>query len=107
MIQDDAHLLVVLHYIEANPLRAGTVADPGDYRWSSYPAHALGRPDPLLSPLPELESLGDMPAERQDRWRRGADPQGGDEILRVARNSGRASRWAARSGWERGSQDSG
>jgi REP-associated tyrosine transposase len=84
VIQDDTHLLVVLRYIEANPLRAGMATDPGDYRWSSYPAHGLGRPDPLLSPLPELESLGRTPAERQARWRRKVQtPQGGDEILWV------------------------
>ena len=29
VIQDDDHLLVVLRYIEANPLRAGMVSDPG------------------------------------------------------------------------------
>ena len=41
------HLLVVLRYIEANPLRANLVEDPADYRWSSYPCHALGLDDAL------------------------------------------------------------
>jgi putative transposase len=68
VIQDDAHLLVVLRYIEANPLRARMVSDLGEYRWSSYPAHGLGRPDPLLSPMPELEALGRSRGQR--RWRR-------------------------------------
>src|SRR6266404_6058320 len=36
LIQDDAHALVVLRYIEANPLRAGMVADLASYPWSSY-----------------------------------------------------------------------
>src|SRR5947209_18377698 len=39
VVQDDDHLLTVLRYIEANPLRAGLVRDAGDYRWSSYAAH--------------------------------------------------------------------
>ena len=39
-LQDDDHLWTVLRYIEANPLRAAMVADPADYPWSSYPAHA-------------------------------------------------------------------
>jgi putative transposase len=87
VIQDDEHLLVVLRYIEANPVRAAMVADPGDYRWSSYQAHGLGRPDPLLSPLPEFEALGRTPAERQARWRRKVKAaQHQDEIDRV-RNS--------------------
>jgi putative transposase len=50
VIQGDEHLLVVLRYIEANPLRASMVADLGDYRCSSYQNHGLGRPDALLSP---------------------------------------------------------
>ena len=52
VIQGDAHLLVVLRYIEANPLRARLVENLADYRWSSYPFHGLGQVDPLLSPLP-------------------------------------------------------
>jgi putative transposase len=44
--------LVVLRYIEANPLRAGMVADLAGYPWSSYVAHGLGKADPLLRPLP-------------------------------------------------------
>jgi hypothetical protein len=35
-------LLTCLRYIELNPVRAGMVSDPGDYRWSSYRAHAFG-----------------------------------------------------------------
>jgi len=70
VIQDDEHLLVVLRYIEANPLRAGMVIDLGEYPWSSYPAHGLGRPDPLVSPMPEFDALGRSPGERQSRWRR-------------------------------------
>jgi putative transposase len=70
VVQDDAHLLIVLRYIEANPLRAGMVSDPNDYPWSSYPAHGLGDPNPLLSSFPEWDALGRTPRERQARWRR-------------------------------------
>ncbi len=58
VIQDDMHLLVVLRYIEAKPLRAPMVVDPADYRWSSFPHHGIGRDDPLLSSFPEWEELG-------------------------------------------------
>jgi putative transposase len=70
VVQADAHLLTVLRYIEANPLRAGVVADPADYPWSSFPAHGLGRDDPLLDAEPLLDALGRTPAERLSRWRR-------------------------------------
>lgn len=70
VVQDDGHLLVVLRYIEANPLRAGVVTDLADYQWSSFQAHGIGRPDPLLTPVPGLDALGRTLAERQYRWRR-------------------------------------
>ncbi len=69
MIQDDAHLPVVLRYIEANPLRAKMVTDPAEYRWSSFLCHGSGQDDPLLSPFPEWEELGKTDAERRRRWR--------------------------------------
>jgi len=58
VVQDDEHLWMVLRYIEGNPLRARMVADPADHPWSSYASHGLGRPDPLLTPLPEWSQLG-------------------------------------------------
>lgn len=69
-VQDDGHLLAVLRYIEANPLRAKLVADLGDYRWSSYRSHGLGEADPLLEPPPGWERLGRTDKERCSRWRR-------------------------------------
>jgi putative transposase len=68
-IQDDVHLLIVLQYSEANPLRAAMVTDPGEHRWSSFAHHGLGHDDPLLSPFPEWEGLGRTPAARRKRWR--------------------------------------
>ncbi len=47
VIQDDDHLLAVLRYIEANPWRAKLVEQAGEYRWSSFAHHGLGRADPL------------------------------------------------------------
>jgi putative transposase len=69
VIQDDAHLLVVLRYIEANPVRARMVTDPADYRWSSFQHHGMGRDDPLLSSFSEWEELGRTEPERRRRWR--------------------------------------
>jgi putative transposase len=69
VVQDDEHALTVLRYSEANPLRAGMVADLAEYAWSSYPAHGLGSADLLLSPLPGWERLGTTETARQARWR--------------------------------------
>jgi putative transposase len=68
VIQDDDHLLAVLRYIEANPLRAGLVARAGDYRWSSFARHGQGVADPLLDPVVPYDALADYPAVRQRRW---------------------------------------
>jgi REP-associated tyrosine transposase len=61
---------VVLRYIEANPLRAGMVADLGQYRWSSYAAHGLGQANPLLSELPAWPALAPTEERRQAHWRK-------------------------------------
>lgn len=37
-----ANLLRLIDYVHANPLRAGLVSEPADYRWSSY-GHYVGR----------------------------------------------------------------
>jgi putative transposase len=36
VVQSDEYLLSCCRYIELNPVRARMVADPADYRWSSY-----------------------------------------------------------------------
>jgi putative transposase len=87
VIQDDAHMLVVLRYIEANPLRASMVSDPGDYQWCSYQHHGLGRPDELLSSFPEWQRLGPTEAERRRRWRAKLRAAQKQEELRGVRSS--------------------
>jgi putative transposase len=92
VIQDDEHLLMVLRYIEANPLRAGLVTDLGDYPWSSYPHHGMGRDDPLLSPFPQWEQLGRTEGARRRRWRAklcAAQRQGELTAIRDSLRSGR------------------
>ena len=68
VIQDDEHLLTVLRYIEANPLRARIVKDAGKYPWSSYCVHGLGEASELVSPLVTYEELAETSATRQRRW---------------------------------------
>ena len=70
LVQDDDHALVVLRYIEANPLRAGMVADLGEYPWSSYGVHGLGGEDALVLPLPAWEGLRRDAEKRRAYWRK-------------------------------------
>lgn len=52
VVQAESYLLACMRYIELNPVRAAMIADPGGYRWSSYRANGLGRPDARLTPHP-------------------------------------------------------
>lgn len=53
------HYLLGCHvYIELNPVRAGMVEHPAEYRWSSYAANAQGYADPIVTPHPTLAELG-------------------------------------------------
>ena len=68
VVQDDDHLLAVLRYIEANPLRAGMVERAGEYPWSSFSCHGEGRVDALLDPVVAYEALAASASLRQRRW---------------------------------------
>jgi putative transposase len=70
LVQTDAYLLACYRYIELNPVRAGLVAAPGDYPWSSYACNALGRDDPLLTPHDDYLGLGRSDDARRAAYRR-------------------------------------
>jgi putative transposase len=64
-VQDGDHQLQVMKYGDMNPVRAGLVDSPKDWRWSSYRFYAFGEPNPLVTPAPEYLALGrSAPARR-------------------------------------------
>lgn len=69
VVQADNYLLACQRYIELNPVRAGVVADPGEYRWSSFRANGLGHADARLTPHERYLSLGGDVGERQVVYR--------------------------------------
>jgi putative transposase len=97
VIEDDDHALVVLRYIEANPLRAGMVRDLASYPWSSYGYHGLGRAEPLLTPLPVWLALKRTAAERHAFWRQWVHAPLTEAELTAVRHS-------VVSGWPYGSE---
>ena len=68
LVDHDRHLLATCRYIDLNPVRAGIVAHPRAYRWSSFAGLARERHDPLLMPHPVLTQLGDPPGPCYARW---------------------------------------
>jgi len=67
--QEESYLMACQRYIEMNPVRAGMVAHPAEYRWSSYRANAQGEKDGLVKPHLLYLSLGGDDESRQVAYR--------------------------------------
>ncbi|KJB91109.1 transposase [Skermanella aerolata] len=90
-VGEEAYLFACARYIESNPVRANMVAQPADYRWSSYRANALGQPDPSVTPHELYEALGSTPEARLSAYRelfRQYPDQSQIEEIRSATNGG-------------------
>lgn len=65
LIEAARYLLPCMAYIDLNPVRAGLVAEPRDYPWSSH-GHYVGlRSDRLITPHPLYWGLGNTPFARE------------------------------------------
>lgn len=69
LTQEEAYLLACQRYIELNPVRAGMVEHPADYRWSSYHANAQGEASPFIRPHGLYDALGLDAESRQAAYR--------------------------------------
>jgi len=69
LVTTDNYLQACYRYIELNPVRAGLVADPADWIWSSHRFHALGQSDRVVSTHGFYADLGDTDHRRQMRYR--------------------------------------
>lgn len=69
LIDSERYLLTCSRYIELNPVRAGMVVHPAEYRWSSYATNAQGQADPVVSPHMEYAALGRDESTRQSAYR--------------------------------------
>jgi putative transposase len=64
IIQAERYLLACMVYIDLNPVRAGLVADPRTYPWSSHGHYVGVRQDKLVTPHPLYWELGNTPFAR-------------------------------------------
>jgi putative transposase len=69
LIDSEAYLLTCMRYIELNPVRAGMVAHPSEYPWSSYRCNAQGEANELITHQLEYRRLGKTDEERQAAYR--------------------------------------
>jgi putative transposase len=58
-VMDEPYLLATARYVELNPVRAGLVESPAEWRWSSARAHLSGRDDGLVKVAPMLAMVDD------------------------------------------------
>jgi len=83
-VQEEQYLMNCQRYIELNPVRAGMVKHPADYRWSSYRVNAHGLQSSLVTPHEVYLSLGSEPVSRRKAYRQlfqyALEPKALDEI---------------------------
>jgi putative transposase len=98
IVHDDTYLLTCMRYIELNPVRAGIVANPADYTWSSFRSNAHGEIDELIEPHPNFLRLGSAPRQRHGAYR---------ELFRgtVSDQDLQSIRAATRNGWAIGGDE--
>jgi len=89
---DQKYLYAAVRYIELNPVKAGLVKRPEEYRWSSARAHVLKLPDAILSKNFLTDEIGNWSdflmsgikeesEEVFDRHLRSGKPLGGEAFL--------------------------
>lgn len=69
IVESARYVLACYRYIELNPVRAGMVAHPAAYLWSSYAANSGARHDPAIEPHAEFVALSPKPESRRSAYR--------------------------------------
>lgn len=91
LLQQESYVLACSRYIELNPLRAGMVAHPAEYRWSSYRVNAQGEPFGWLTPQSlYLDLAGDADSRclaYRELFRYELDPGLVDEIRQATKGN--------------------
>jgi putative transposase len=65
LVDSARYVLATYRYIELNPVRAGMVAAPAMYQWSSHEANVGRVEDPAISPHTEYAALSSEPHARR------------------------------------------
>jgi len=87
VVQAESYLMACMRYIELNPVRAGMVIDPGQYRWSSYRSNGLLQTDARLTPHPLYLALDGQTERRCQAYRELFRPQLEGEAAREIREA--------------------
>ncbi|MFW6157896.1 MAG: REP-associated tyrosine transposase [Planctomycetota bacterium] len=69
VVEEYSYFLRCMAYIDVNPVRAGIVTQPGDYRWSGH-RHLAAEDESIITLHPSYLALGDTPEARYTNYRR-------------------------------------
>ena len=69
LTRDEHYVLICYRYIELNPVRAGMVSHPREYRWSSYRANGEGVADSIVTRHEHYLGLGSTDDARRETYR--------------------------------------
>ena len=69
LMQEESYVLACYRYIEMNPVRAGMVEHPAEYRWSSYRANAQAEQSALIKRHSLYQALGEADGARAETYR--------------------------------------
>ena len=80
VVEADQYALELSRYVHLNPVRAGIVESPENYRWSSYSSYVgIEHPSPWLDVNLVLEIFGADSSVRQQRYREFVEDLIGEE----------------------------
>jgi len=69
LVESEQYFLTCSRYIELNPVRAGMVKTPSQYKWSSYASNALGKKENHLTQHELYKRLGKNDLMRQKAYK--------------------------------------
>jgi putative transposase len=98
LVDTDGYFLICHRYIDMNPVRAGIVAHPAEYPWSSHRHYAMALDDDLVTPHFTVLELGQTPERRAMAYQRLFTTALDDEVLRRIRH-------CSLNGWALGGDD--
>lgn len=90
LIDSDEYFVYCGLYVELNPVRAGLVKKPEDWKWSSYNFYAHGKCDKLIEeiidPDPFYMRLANEPSKRQEIYRSSVETVMKEDFLKNIRH---------------------
>ena len=87
LVDSETYLLTCHRYIECNPVRAGMVAQPAVYPWSSHAHYAGLRVDPLITEHDQFLALGRDAEDRRSAFHSLFSTALADDVLATIRTA--------------------